>query len=112
MSERPPKLPKHLYRVEQIPILEQMAMKKLALNTFDLMVLAGTAVFQILQSNYPLVNKLIIFVGSGNNAGDGYIVAAKAKSAGMKVEVIQLSGSEKLAGIAMKAHEYAKLSGV
>ena len=43
MSERPPKLPKHLYRVDQMPILEQMAMKKLALNTFDLMVLAGTA---------------------------------------------------------------------
>ena len=51
MSERPPKLPKHLYRVDQMPILEQMAMKKLALNTFDLMVLAGTAVFQILKSN-------------------------------------------------------------
>ena len=112
MSERPPKIPKRLYRVDQMPILEQMAMKKLALNTFDLMVLAGTAVFQILKSNYPLVNKLIIFVGSGNNAGDGYIVAAKAKSVGMKVEVIQLSGIEKLSGIAMKAHEYAKSSGV
>ena len=112
MSERPSTLPKRLYRVDQMPILEQLAMKKLTLNTFDLMVLAGTAVFQILKSNYPLVNKLIIFVGSGNNAGDGYIVAAKAKSVGMKVEVIQLSGSEKLSGIAMKAHEYAKSSGV
>ena len=28
------------------------------------------------------------------------------------MEVIQLSGSEKLSGIAMKAHEYAKSSGV
>ena len=47
-----------------MPILEQMAMKKLALNTFDLMVLAGTAVFQILKSNYPSVNKLIILSGA------------------------------------------------
>ncbi len=95
-----------------MPILEQLAMRELAINTFDLMVLAGTAVFQILQSNYPSANKLIIFVGSGNNAGDGYIVAGKARSAGMGVEVIQLCSSEKLAGIAMKAYDYAKSSGV
>ena len=87
-------------------------MEKLAINTFDLMVLAGTAVFQILQSNYPLVNKLIVFVGSGNNAGDGYVVAAKARSAGMSVEVVQLCSRDKLAGSAMKAYEYAKSSGV
>ena len=112
MKERHPKLPKHLYRADQMPILEQLAMKKLALNTFDLMILAGTAVYQILKSNYPLVRKLIIFVGSGNNAGDGYIVAGRAKLAGMRVEVIQLCGIEKLAGIALKAHAYAKSSGV
>ena len=112
MNERHQKLPKKLYRADQMPILEQLAMKKLALNTFDLMILAGTAVYRILKSNYPLVRKLIIFVGSGNNAGDGYIVAGRAKSAGMRVEVIQLCGIEKLAGIALKAHAYAKSSGV
>ena len=95
-----------------MPILEQLAMKKLAINTFELMVLAATSVFQILQSNYPHANKLIIFVGSGNNAGDGYIVAAKARLAGMSVEVIQLCNSNKLAGIALEAYEHAKSSGV
>lgn len=74
----------------------------LGIEMFDLMSRAGEAVFAAIQSRYA-VNGLLIVVGKGNNAGDGYIVGTRALAKGICVRIVSFTEPEKLEGDAAKA---------
>ena len=112
MSKSSSELPKCLYSADQVASLENLAIQKLKINSYELMLSAGASVFKTMKRRYPLTSKIIVFAGVGNNAGDGYIVAAMAKLAGIDAEVIQLCEEQKLKDNTRKAFEYAKSSGV
>lgn len=108
MSDFTTRLPKNLYHTKQVQELDRIAIKGKSIAGFDLMQAAARAVFNALKENWPHARHLLVFVGSGNNGGDGYLVAALAKAAGFEVDLIQITESSKLNGDARLAFDLAK----
>lgn len=74
-----------LYCTEQIKAVEQFVIQKNIISGLMLMEQAGQAVFEYVQHRYRIAKKIAIFCGSGNNAGDGYVVGKLALQAGLSV---------------------------
>lgn len=97
-------LPITLYRAAQIRELDRIAIQERGIPGFELMSRAGAEVFQRITTQWPDVRSVAVFCGSGNNAGDGYIIAGLALKAGLEVCVYAVSAPEKLAGDALSAY--------
>jgi NAD(P)H-hydrate epimerase len=105
-------LPINLYRNEQVREFDRLAIQEHGIAGFSLMSRAGTAVFQQLQQHCPNAQTVAVLCGAGNNAGDGYIVAALLRNAGFKVCVHALFDPEQLTNDALTAYQfYAALQG-
>ncbi len=97
------KLPKNLYRAEQVRQLDQRAINSCAITGYELMNRAGAAAFDRMASTWPDVKSILVFCGPGNNGGDGFVLARLAHKAGYQVQVFctvnqkELSGDAKLA---------------
>ncbi len=91
-SQNIPFLPRYLYSAEQSKRIDAQVNNSFSPNTFELMYRAGSSVFELVLSRYKGVDRLIVFCGNGNNAGDGFVVAALAANKGIEVEVIQVDG--------------------
>ena len=98
-------LPCRLYTAEQVGLLDKKAIQDCNTSGFELMRRAGETVYQYLIERWPNVKKgtLQVFCGAGNNAGDGFIVAALALQKGLSVQVITLKDPDTLTGNALKA---------
>jgi hydroxyethylthiazole kinase-like uncharacterized protein yjeF len=106
------KLPTTLYRAAQVRELDRIAIEDFGIPGYELMSRAGESVFHVIGQQWPNARSLAVFCGSGNNAGDGYIVARKALESGMKVVVLALSDPENLKGDALTAYrDFSKASG-
>ena len=107
------KLPVTLYRTAQVRELDRIAIQELGIPGFDLMSRAGDAVFQCIRKQWPDAQSIAVFCGSGNNAGDGYIIAGLALTAGLKVSVYSLADPVNLNGDALTAYlNYSDAKGV
>lgn len=105
-------LPCTLYRAAQVRELDRIAIEDFQIAGYELMSRAGEAVFQVLRQRWQHAHSLAVFCGSGNNAGDGYVVARRALETGMTVNVLALSDPENLKGDALTAYrEFCKASG-
>ena len=98
-------LPINLYRNEQIKELDQLAIEE-GISSFELMSRAGEAVFQQIIHCCPHAQTIAVFCGSGNNAGDGYIVATLLVLARLKVRVYAVADPEQLTGDALTAYQH------
>ena len=98
--------PINLYRAEQVRELERLAISLQNITSFELMTRAGIAVFATMKQQCPDMQAIAVFCGSGNNAGDGYVVARQAKLAGLKVRVYSLIDPESLSGDALLAYKH------
>jgi NAD(P)H-hydrate epimerase len=98
-------LPINLYRNEQIRELDRLAIKE-GISSFELMSRAGEAVFQQIIHCCPHAQTIAVFCGSGNNAGDGYIVATLLVLARLKVRVYAVADPEQLKGDALTAYQH------
>ena len=107
MSDFLNRLPRDLYTAEQVRLLDKIAIEQFDIPGFTLMQTAASVAFDALMENWPQTRHVQVFAGSGNNAGDGYLVAALAKEQGLSAEVIQLSDPEKLTGDARQAWQWA-----
>lgn len=96
-------LPLQLYRAADVRALDRLAITQYGIPGFELMTRAGTAVFTSIRRNYPRARALAVFCGGGNNAGDGYVVAALARSAGYRVKLFALTDPAQLSGDAATA---------
>lgn len=101
----------NLYTAAQIRQAEQIAISTLPVSILDLMNSAGKAAFNALKRFYPDQNKLIIFCGAGNNAGDGYVLAYLALQAKWVVRVISMVDVGQLVGEAHLVCETYKSAG-
>lgn len=99
---------KELYTIFQIRLLEKMAVEQFQIEEFTLMKTAGKAAFDHLVLNWPNANKIHVICGSGNNAGDGLILAYHAKKADYDVIVHHLDNLERLSPCASKAFIYCQ----
>ncbi len=111
MSEHQ-QLPTALYRAEQVRELDRCAIQDHGIPGINLMRRAGEAAFECLRQRYPEVRSLSIWCGSGNNGGDGYIIAGLARRRGFTVQLVQVGAGGKAGGDAGLALDWAREQGV
>ena len=87
-----------------------MAIEQLAIPGIVLMKRAGRAALDELLDAWGQPSLISVFCGSGNNGGDGYIVAALAAEKGIEVQVIELATADKLSADAL-ARQYSLEAG-
>lgn len=104
-------LPTALYTAAQVRELDRLTIAS-GMPGFDLMTLAGQAAFSLMRSQWPQATRCVVFCGSGNNGGDGYVVARLAHQQGLKVQVFAVTPPERLTGDARFAYESARDAGV
>ncbi|WP_223545714.1 NAD(P)H-hydrate dehydratase [Pseudomonas sp. A-B-19] len=99
-------LPDALYSAAQVRGLDASL---IAAGTpgFELMQRAAHATWRALVRQWPTVKEMSVLTGHGNNAGDGYLVAALAKRAGWAVRVLAVGDPQRLQGDAALAHAEA-----
>ena len=83
-------LPTQLFSAQVCRELEQTAMRHLGISSYELMQRAGLAAYQQLQQLSPKMRRIVVICGSGNNGGDGYIIAALAARGNYHVTVIRV----------------------
>ena len=104
-------LPVRLYSAAQVRELDA---RLIAAGTpgFELMQRAAHAVWRALRQRWPQAGGVSVLTGHGNNAGDGYLVAALARRAGWRVQVLAVGEPSALQGDAALAREQALAAGV
>lgn len=79
---------------------------------FALMQRAAMAAYRELRAHWPEARRLSVVCGSGNNAGDGYVLAALAAGDGLEVQLIVLRDPAALKGEAARGVEMARGAGL
>ncbi|MBK5378206.1 NAD(P)H-hydrate dehydratase [Pseudomonas sp. TH43] len=104
-------LPDALYGAAQVRELDA---RLIAAGTpgFELMQRAAHATWRALVRQWPSANELTVLAGHGNNAGDGYLIAALAHRAGWSVRIIAVGDPQRLQGDAALAHAQALAEGL
>lgn len=97
-----------LFQTIQIRDCERIAITDLNITEQELMAQAGKAAFSALKQLFPSSKKILIYCGSGNNAGDGYVLAHLAHKAGYVVAINQYKSTDNLPPAA-KAAAFAAL---
>jgi hydroxyethylthiazole kinase-like uncharacterized protein yjeF len=111
MPHSPDNLPLPLYSAAQVRELDA---RLIAAGTpgFELMSRAAHAIWRALRRRWPDVGVLTVLAGRGNNAGDGYLVAALALRAGWRVQLLAVGDASQLRGDAALARDQAIAEGV
>lgn len=87
--------------VEEMRSLDKRAIEEFGIQGIILMENAGGAVTNAIMKEMDVTGKqFLIFCGSGNNGGDGLVIARKLLSNGGEPHVILMSDPEKFEGIA------------
>lgn len=104
-------LPLPLYSAAQVRELDA---RLIAAGTpgFELMQRAAHAAWRALRRRWPQAGEISVLAGSGNNAGDAYLLAALAQKAGWAVRVLALGEPAQLRGDAARACGEARAVGV
>ena len=104
--------PEHLHDAAGVRELDRRAIEEGGISGETLMIRAGEAAFRHLQAHWPGVERPAIVCGSGNNGGDGYVVALLALRAGLQPEVYATVAPAALRGEARAMAERALADGV
>ena len=102
----------NLYSADTVRKIDQLAIAELNNNALKLMNRAGMAAFDELVESFGQPSLITVFCGSGNNAGDGYILAARASQKRIPVQVVELSQTHKFSDETLRARQYAVDSNV
>ncbi len=89
--------------VAQIRAIEDAVIAQHQVPGYTLMTRAAQAALQVLQTHAPAARRLQVLCGTGNNAGDGYVLARLAKAAGLTVQVWGVADPKDLQGDAKQA---------
>jgi NAD(P)H-hydrate epimerase len=105
-------LPIGLYTAAQVRELDRLAIEQAGIPGIELMQRAGTAAFRQLQETWPRARRVTVYCGTGNNGGDGFVLAQLAKQSGFKVQVFQVGDSSKATATAVMARQAMEQVGV
>ena len=92
-----------LYTAEQVRQLDSLAIAEAGIPGYTLMTRAAEACRERLHARWPAASSLVVVCGTGNNGGDGYIMARLALASGLRVQVIQVGDPERIGGDALTA---------
>lgn len=109
-----------LYTAAQVREMDRCAIQDHGIPGYELMQRAGRAAFVYLERMLAEAGdqegkpgrRVLVVCGGGNNAGDGYVIAALAKTRGCAVDVVALMPPDQLRGDALHAAQaWHKLGG-
>lgn len=101
-----------LYTAEQTRALDRCAIERHGIAGITLMARAAATAFRHLLEAWPEPQSLCVLCGTGNNGGDGFLIADLAHKRGIPVRVVQLGDAAKISGDAKLAREQALAHGV
>lgn len=101
-----------LYTAAQTRALDHCAIQDHHIPGITLMSRAAEAAFRCLLESWPEAECLQILCGTGNNGGDGFLVADLAHKRGIKVAAFQVGDPDKIVGDALLARQQALANGV
>ncbi len=106
-------LPTKIYSVASVREIDRAAIEDHGIPGYTLMKRAGEAAVSAARIKFPDANRWQVICGSGNNGGDGYVVARLAARGGIVVSVLTLVDPDSLTGDAAKAYtDFAAEGGV
>jgi len=79
-----------LFTSAQARAIDRRAIDGLGVPGFELMTRAAAAAFAMLRRRWPGVRRLRVVCGTGNNGGDGYLLARDALANGLAVDLVAL----------------------
>jgi len=80
-----------LYTVAQVRSFDRAAIDSHGIAGYTLMQRAAGFAWQRLRERWPQARRIAVICGSGNNGGDGYVLARLAREARLEVEVVALA---------------------
>ncbi len=95
------------YTAAETRELDRLTIEKYHIPGFELMQRAGLAAWRALQTKWPEARCVIVFCGTGNNGGDGFIIGTLAKKAGLQVKIYLLGATASIKNDALTAYEMA-----
>lgn len=104
--------PRAVYSTRQVREFDRLAIEDFGIAGFDLMQRAGSDALAFARTAWPDARTLLIYCGAGNNAGDGYVLAAEAVRAGLDVRTIAVVDPAALRNDAARALALARDAGV
>jgi NAD(P)H-hydrate epimerase len=103
-------LPRWSFTSPDVREIDRILIEEQGIPGIVLMRRAAAASVQILLEQWPEAQKIRVYCGSGNNAADGFIVAGMLAAQGLRVEVIKIGDTAKLAADGQRALEYCEQS--
>jgi NAD(P)H-hydrate epimerase len=105
-------LPAEIYTVDSVRNIDSAAINDAGIGGYTLMTRAGAAAIDVVRQRFPDAKRWQVICGSGNNGGDGYVVARLAAECGISVSVLAVAPADKLSGDAATAYmDFAALGG-
>jgi NAD(P)H-hydrate epimerase len=104
-------LPHLVYDGTQAAALDSRLINDFGVTGFTLMQRAARAAFGVLAQRWPMPGKMVALCGSGNNGGDGALVAQQALAAGWHATVLAAHDVSKETGDAARAFEVFREAG-
>ena len=86
-------LPTNVYSVASVREIDRAAIEQAGVAGYVLMERAAAAAVRAALASYPDARRWQIVCGSGNNAGDGYVVARIAASQGIVASVLSVAAT-------------------
>ncbi|HEC28010.1 MAG TPA: NAD(P)H-hydrate dehydratase [Gammaproteobacteria bacterium] len=96
-------LPSTLYSAEQVREMDRLAIEGYNIPGFTLMSRAATAALNAIKESWPGQRRLLVVCGSGNNGGDGHLLACQARADGFEVCLVLAGSRDRLVGDAARA---------
>ena len=100
-----PDLPYDLYDAASTRELDRVAIEQLGIPGLTLMRRAGQAAYEALRERWPEARRISVLCGTGNNGGDGFVIAGLAAAGDLDVEVIILGERNRISGDAATCFE-------
>ena len=85
--------------------IDRQTYTALGMTEYALMCRAGEAAFQQLVSQWPEARRILVLCGTGNNGGDGWVLARLAANAGLECRVALFGDTSRIAGAARMAYD-------
>lgn len=99
--------PRPYYSASAVRELDRLAIAG-GIPGFDLMQRAAQAAFAALRGRWPQARHCIVCAGSGNNGGDGFVLAALAREAGLDSCIVLAADPARIRGDALLAYRLAQ----
>jgi len=103
---------KAFYSAHSSQLIDQYAIQQLGRPGILLMKQAAFFAFESLQHHFHNPKTITVFCGTGNNGGDGFIVAQLAAMAGLQVHICLIGDVQNIQGDALIAYQELQAVGL